>query len=150
MDRSILKDAKFATHSTIMATIHTTYLGGLRTEAIHLQSGTKIITDAPTDNKGKGEAFSPTDLLAESLAGCILTTMAIAADVHGIDMDNTAAEVTKVMAANPRRVAEVIVNLKFPKIYTDKEKKILELAATTCPVHVSLHPDVIKTIDFGW
>lgn len=134
-----------------MATIHTTYLGGLRTEATHLQSGTKIITDAPTDNKGKGEAFSPTDLLAESLAGCILTTMAIAADVHGIQMDNTEAEVTKVMAANPRRVAEVIINLKFPvTTYTDKEKKILEHAALNCPVHVSLHPDVVKTIDFGW
>ncbi len=134
-----------------MATIHTTYLGGLRTEATHLQSGTKIITDAPTDNKGKGEAFSPTDLLAESLAGCILTTMGIAADVHGINIDNTEAEVTKVMAANPRRVAEVIVNLKFPvTTYTDKEKKILEHAALNCPVHVSLHPDVKKTIDFGW
>ena len=134
-----------------MATIHTTYLGGLRTEATHLQSGTKIITDAPTDNKGKGEAFSPTDLLAEALAGCILTTMAIAADVHGIKIDNTEAEVTKVMAANPRRVAEVIVNLKFPvNTYTDKEKKILEHAALNCPVHVSLHPDLIKTIDFGW
>ncbi len=133
-----------------MATIHTTYLGGLRTEATHLQSGTKIITDAPTDNKGKGEAFSPTDLLAESLASCILTTMGIAADVHGIQMDNTEAEVTKVMAANPRRVAEVIVNIKFPVTYTDKEKKILEHAALNCPVHVSLHPDVVKTIDFGW
>ena len=134
-----------------MATIHTTYLGGLRSEATHLQSGTKIITDAPTDNKGKGEAFSPTDLLAESLAGCILTTMAIAADVHGIQMDNTEAEVTKVMATNPRRVAEVIVNLKFPvTTYTDKEKKILESAAHGCPVAESLHPDLKQTIDFGW
>lgn len=133
-----------------MATIQTTYLGGLRTEATHLQSGTKIITDAPTDNKGKGEAFSPTDLLAESLAGCMLTTMAIAADTHGIDMVGTECEVTKVMAANPRRVAEVITNLKFPKDYTDKEKTILEHAARHCPVAVSLHPDVIKTIDFGW
>jgi putative redox protein len=133
-----------------MATIHTTYLGGLRTEATHLQSGTKIITDAPTDNKGKGEAFSPTDLLAESLAGCMLTTMGIAADTHGIDMDGTQCEVTKVMAANPRRVAEVITILKFPKSYTDKEKTILEHAARYCPVAVSLHPDVVKTIDFGW
>jgi putative redox protein len=133
-----------------MATIHTTYLGDLRTEATHLQSGTKIITDAPTDNKGKGEAFSPTDLLAESLAGCILTTMAIAADTHGIDMVNAQCEVTKVMAPNPRRVAEIIMNLKFPKSYTDKEQKILEHAAKTCPVHISLHPDVKKTIDFGW
>jgi putative redox protein len=133
-----------------MATIHTTYLGGLRTEATHLQSGTKIITDAPTDNKGKGEAFSPTDLLAESLAGCMLTTMAIAADAHGIDMDGTECDVTKIMAANPRRVAEIVANLKFPKTYTDKEQSILERAALHCPVAVSLHPDVIKTIDFGW
>jgi putative redox protein len=133
-----------------MATIHTTYLGGLRTEATHLQSGTKIITDAPTDNKGKGEAFSPTDLLAESLASCMLTTMGIAADTHGIDMAGTECEVTKVMAANPRRVAEVVTILKFPKGYTDKEKTILEHAARYCPVAVSLHPDVIKTVDFGW
>jgi len=133
-----------------MATIQTTYLGDLRTEATHLQSGTKIITDAPSDNQGKGEAFSPTDLLAESLAGCILTTMAIAARTHDIEMDGTTAEVTKVMAANPRRVAEVIVNIKFPAEYSDKEKKVLELAALNCPVHVSLHPDLKKTIDFGW
>src|ERR1700743_2927148 len=112
-----------------MATIHTTYLGGLRTEATHLQSGTKIITDAPTDNKGKGEAFSPTDLLAESLAACMLTTMGIAADTHGINIDNTTCEVTKIMALNPRRVAEVVINFKFPGTYDDKEKKILEHAA---------------------
>jgi putative redox protein len=133
-----------------MATIQTTYLGDLRTEATHLQSGTKIITDAPTDNQGKGEAFSPTDLLAESLAGCILTTMAIAARTHSINMDNTQCEVTKVMAANPRRVAEVIIKLKFPEEYNDKEKKILEIAALHCPVAVSLHPDLVKTVDFGW
>lgn len=133
-----------------MATIKTTYLGELRTEATHLQSGTKIITDAPTDNQGKGEAFSPTDLLAESLAGCMLTTMGIAARTHGINMDNTQCEVTKIMAPNPRRVAEIIVNFKFPGEYNDKEKKILELAALTCPVLISLHPDVKKTADFGW
>jgi putative redox protein len=133
-----------------MATIQTTYLGDLRTEATHLQSGTKIITDAPTDNQGKGEAFSPTDLLAESLAGCILTTMAIAARTHHINMDGTKCEVTKVMVANPRRVAEVIIDLKFPAEYSDKEKKVLELAANGCPVAISLHPDLKKTIDFGW
>ena len=133
-----------------MATIQTTYLGDLRTEATHLQSGTKILTDAPTDNQGKGEAFSPTDLLAESLAGCILTTMAIAARTHNIAMDGTTAEVTKVMAQNPRRVAEIIIILKFPKDYTDKEKKILELSAHGCPVSKSLHPDLKQTIDFGW
>ena len=133
-----------------MITIKSKYLGQLRTEATHLQSGTKIITDAPTDNKGKGEAFSPTDLLAEALASCILTTMGIAADAHSIDINNTSCEVTKVMAQNPRRVAEVIVSLDFPGEYSDKEKKILEHAALTCPVTISLHPDVKKTIDFGW
>ena len=133
-----------------MATIQTIYLGDLRTEATHLQSGTKIITDAPTDNQGRGEAFSPTDLLAESLAGCMLTTMGIFARNNGIDMDGTQCEVTKIMAANPRRVAEVVINLKFPKEYTDSEKKILEGAALGCPVIVSLHPDLKKTVDFGW
>src|ERR1700761_2983045 len=113
-----------------MATIAATYLGDLRTEATHLQSGTRIITDAPTDNQGKGEAFSPTDLLAEALASCILTTMAIAGNTHGINIDNTQCEVTKIMAPNPRRVAEVVINLKFPLAYSDKEKKILEIAAT--------------------
>jgi putative redox protein len=133
-----------------MATIQTTYLGGLRTEATHLQSGTKIITDAPTDNQGKGEAFSPTDLLAEALVSCVLTTMGIAANTHGINIDGTTAEVTKIMVPNPRRVAEVVVDLKFPGNYTDKEKSILEHAALTCPVAVSLHPDVKKTTSFGW
>ncbi|GAA4930875.1 OsmC family protein [Mucilaginibacter defluvii] len=133
-----------------MATIETTYLGGLRTEATHLQSGTKIITDAPVDNNGKGEAFSPTDLLAASLGSCMMTIMGIAANTHGIDIDNTQCSITKIMAANPRRVAEVVVNFKFPKEYTDKEKKILEHAALTCPVHLSLGEDVKKTVDFGW
>lgn len=133
-----------------MATIETTYLGGLRTEATHLQSGTKIITDAPVDNNGKGEAFSPTDLLAASLGSCMMTIMGIAANTHGIDIDNTQCSITKIMAANPRRVAEVVVNFKFPKEYTDKEKKILEHAALTCPVHLSLSEDVKKTVDFGW
>ncbi len=133
-----------------MATIQTTYLGDLRTEATHLQSGTKIITDAPTDNQGKGEAFSPTDLLAESLAGCILTTMAIAGRTHGIIIDGTTAEVTKIMAADPRRVAEVVINLKFPQEYDDKQKRILTMAAHGCPVAKSLHPDLKQTIDFGW
>jgi putative redox protein len=133
-----------------MATVETVYLGGLRTEATHVQSGTKIITDAPTDNHGKGEAFSPTDLLAESLAGCMLTTMGIAANTHGINIDNTQCEVTKIMAANPRRVAEIVVNLKFPGTYTEKERGILEHTSLNCPVYLSLHPDLKKTIDFGW
>jgi len=133
-----------------MATITSTYLGDLRTEATHLQSGTKIITDAPTDNQGKGEAFSPTDLLAESLASCMLTTMAIIGRNHDINIDGTTCEVTKIMAPNPRRVAEVVINFKFQKEYDDKDRKILEAAAYGCPVAVSLHPDLKKTVDFGW
>ncbi len=133
-----------------MATIETTYLGGLRTEATHVQSGTKILTDAPTDNQGKGEAFSPTDLLAESLAGCMLTTMGIVAKANNIDIDNTHCSVTKIMAANPRRVSEIVINLKFPKEYTEEEKKLLEKTCYNCPVFLSLHPDLKKTVYFGW
>ena len=133
-----------------MPTIETTYLGQLRTEPVHIQSGTHIITDAPIDNQGKGEAFSPTDLLAASLGSCMLTIMGIAAHTHGIRIDGTTCAITKIMAANPRRVAEIVVDLKFPGKYTDKEQKILENAALTCPVYLSLHPDLKKTVSFGW
>jgi putative redox protein len=133
-----------------MATIETTYLGNLRTELTHVQSGSKIITDAPVDNQGKGEAISPTDMLAASLGSCMLTVMGIAARTHGIDMDGTDCSVTKIMLADPRRVGEIVVKFKFPKPYTHKEQQILERAALTCPVHHSLHPDLKKTIDFGW
>ncbi len=133
-----------------MPTIQTTYLGQLRTEPVHIQSGTHIITDAPVDNQGKGEAFSPTDLLAASLGSCMLTIMGIAARTHGIQIDGTTCAITKIMAANPRRVAEIVVDLKFPGKYTDKEQKILENAALTCPVYLSLHPDLKKTVSFGW
>jgi uncharacterized OsmC-like protein len=136
----------------IMATSKVLYNGGLRTTATHLQSSTDIITDAPVDNQGKGEAFSPTDLLATSLASCMLTIMGIAARTHGIDIDGTSAEVTKVMGTEPRRVTEIHVNFTFPKKndYSDKQKKILENAALTCPVHYSLHPDIKRPVDFGW
>ena len=133
-----------------MPTIQTTYLGQLRTEPVHIQSGTHIITDAPVDNQGKGEAFSPTDLLAASLGSCMLTIMGIAARTHGIQIDGTTCAITKIIAANPRRVAEIVVDLKFPGKYTDKEQKILENAALTCPVYLSLHPDLKKTVSFGW
>jgi len=137
-------------HKNTMATIETTYLGGLRTEATHLQSGTKIITDAPVDNQGKGEAFSPTDLLAASLASCMLTIMGIKANASNIDIDNTQCSVTKIMAADPRRVAEIVISFKFPKQYTEKEQLLLERAALTCPVFYSLNEDLKKTVDFGW
>lgn len=133
-----------------MATIETTYLGGLRTEATHVQSGTKIITDAPVDNQGKGEAFSPTDLLSASLASCMLTIMGIKARASDIDIDGTRCAITKIMAADPRRVAEIVISFKFPKTYTEKEQTVLERAALTCPVYYSLAEDLKKTVDFGW
>jgi len=133
-----------------MATIETVYLGGLRTEATHLQSGTRIITDAPVDNQGKGEAFSPTDLLSASLASCMLTIMGIKARDRNIDIDNTTCSITKIMAADPRRVAEIIISFKFPKQYTAQEQAMLERAALTCPVYYSVHEDLKKTVDFGW
>lgn len=133
-----------------MPTIQTTYLGELRTEPVHVQSGTHIITDAPVDNQGKGEAFSPTDLLSASLGSCMITIMGIAARTHSIDIDGTTCDITKIMAANPRRVSEIQISFKFPHTYADKQKAILEHAAITCPVMLSLHPDLKKTVDFGW
>jgi uncharacterized OsmC-like protein len=133
-----------------MATIETTYLGELRTEPVHVQSGTHIITDAPVDNQGKGEAFSPTDLMSASLTSCMMTIMGITSRTHGINIDGTTAATTKIMAANPRRVSEIQISFKFPGTYTEKEQKILENAALTCPVYLSLHPDLVKTVDFGW
>ena len=130
-----------------METVKTIYLGELRTSATHLRSGNTIITDAPLDNKGKGEAFSPTDLLATSLGSCMMTIIGIAAQTHNFNVDGTIIRITKIMAENPRRVSEVIVEFDFPEIsYSDKEKAIIQNAAKTCPVHLSLHPDLIKTI----
>jgi uncharacterized OsmC-like protein len=134
-----------------MATIRTTYLGGLRTENIHLQSGTRLITDAPCDNRGKGESFSPTDLLATSLGNCIMTIMGIKAMDHGIDIEGTTLDITKIMAENPRRVAEVIVEFFFPqKGYSQEQKQIIESVAGISPVPLSLHPDLKQTIIFHW
>jgi uncharacterized OsmC-like protein len=134
-----------------MATIKTVYLGDLRTENEHLQSGTKILTDAPTDNQGKGEAFSPTDLLATALGNCIMTIMGIKARDNGIDIAGTEIEITKIMENNPRRVAEVVVEFTFPKKnYTEEEKRIVESVAGTSPVPLSLHPDLKQTIKFNW
>ncbi len=134
-----------------MATIETTYLGELRTEATHVQSCIKIITDAPVDNHGKGEAFSPTDLLSASLGSCMLTLMGIASREHTINIDGTSCSITKIMASEPRRVSEIQVTFNFPKgDYTDKQKVILERAALTCPVAKSLHPDLIQNITFNF
>ncbi|WP_343531314.1 OsmC family protein [Pedobacter sp.] len=134
-----------------MKTSEITYTGDLRTTSIHLKSGKEIITDAPTDNQGKGEAFSPTDLLATSLGNCMLTIVGIAARNHGFNIDGTKAEITKVMAENPRRVSEIHVELHFPaNNYTEKEKTIIERSAKTCPVAYSLHPDIKQEITFSY
>ncbi|GAA4797644.1 OsmC family protein [Olivibacter ginsenosidimutans] len=135
-----------------MATAETVYLGDLRTEITHIQSQTKIITDAPTDNQGKGEAFSPTDLLAVSLTSCMLTIMGIAARAHGIAFGKVEANTTKIMQANPRKVAEIHVAFHFPKgaIYSEHERILLQKAAVSCPVYLSLHPDIKKDIVFNW
>lgn len=134
-----------------METTQTEYLGELRTQATHVYSGNTIITDAPLDNKGKAEAFSPTDLLATALGSCMITIMGIAAREHGFDMDGTTAKIWKIMESNPRRVSEVKIDLTFPKNnYSEKEKKIIERSAFTCPVYLSLHPDLKKIITFNF
>lgn len=126
------------------------YKGQLRTEAEHLQSGSKMITDAPVDNHGKGEAFSPTDTVATALATCMLTVMGIKANVMEVDMEGTTAEVTKTMASGPRRISKIDVVLHFPKTYSEKDTKVLENTARTCPVLYSLHPDIEKNISFNY
>ena len=132
-----------------MATIQTRYLGNLRTESVHLQSGCSLITDAPTDNQGRGEAFSPTDLVATALGACMFTIMGIAARTHGFDIDGASIENSKIMGTNPRRIVEISIKVTLPhNNYSAKEKKIIELAAKECPVYNSLHPDLKKTLTF--
>ena len=127
-----------------------TYLGNLRTTATHLASQNDFITDAPVDNHGKGEAFSPTDTVATALASCLLTIMGIKARDLKLDLTATKASVTKVMGANPRRITEIKIDVRFQKSFAPKTKKILEKAALTCPVSNSLHPDLIQNISFNW
>jgi putative redox protein len=135
----------------IMETIITRYLGDLRTEATHMASKNIVITDAPLDNQGKGEAFSPTDLLAASLGSCMLTLMGIVAKRHQIDLGATNVKITKIMASEPRRVAEIHLDFTIEgKTFTLSEKKILENAAHTCPVSKSLHPDIQQKVKFNY
>ncbi|MEN6618283.1 MAG: OsmC family protein [Rikenellaceae bacterium] len=130
-----------------MTKIRTIYIGNLKTEAEHLKSGSKIITEAPEDNNGKGEKFSPTDLFAASLGSCMLTIMGIAAQAHGFLIDGTHIETEKIMATNPRRVAELKLDIYFPRNdYTEKQMRFIDASVKTCPVTNSIHPDVIKTI----
>ena len=126
------------------------YTGELHTIATHLRSGTEIHTDAPVDNKGKGAAFSPTDLVATALATCIVTTIAILAPQ--IDITGAECMIEKIMASNPRRISEIVVTISFPggQTYTGEQKAKLYDIAINCPVHQSLHPDCKRTITFNW
>ncbi|MDE7065574.1 MAG: OsmC family protein [Desulfovibrionaceae bacterium] len=134
-----------------MATVTAKYLGDLRVESTHVASGAKLVTDAPVDNHGKGEGFSPTDLCATALGACAMTIMGITAQAHGMDVTGTEMEIVKTMSANPRRIASLDVVFIMPdRPFTDKQKTMLERAAHTCPVHMSLHPDVRQNFVFRW
>lgn len=128
------------------------YKGDLRTVAVHLRSGSEIETDAPVDNHGKGERFSPTDLVATALATCILTTIGILGKPQNIDIDGVVCQVDKIMVANPRRIGEIKIIMDFPKgqTYTQQQMATIEQIALTCPVIESLHPDCKKTLIFNW
>jgi uncharacterized OsmC-like protein len=132
-----------------MITSTVRYHGQLHTTCTHIRSNSTITTDAPVDNHGKGEAFSPTDLLATSLATCMLTTMGIRAMAENMDFPEATAEVTKIMAANPRRVTEIVVVIKMPDIKLPAESRnILEATAINCPVAKSLHPEIKQNLSF--
>lgn len=133
-----------------MSTSKVVYIGGLRTQCTHLASGDSYITDAPLDNQGKGAAFSPTDTVATGLANCMLTVMGIKANTLDVNMDGAEAVVTKRMSSNPRRISEIEIVLTFPKGISEKNQKILENTARTCPVALSLHPEITQDIQFIW
>ena len=134
-----------------MVKISICYKGGLRCEAVHGPSGQKLFTDAPVDNHGKGESFSPTDLVATALGSCMATIMGIVGDRHGIDLRGMTIEVEKVMSADaPRRIAKLETTIKVPLPSDHPQRVLLENAALTCPVHKSLDPEMEKPVDFQW
>lgn len=135
-----------------MPTIQTLYSGNLRTQATHLASGNSIITDAPVDNNGKGEAFSPTDLVCAALGSCMMTIMGIYADRNQIDLSGTSFEITKTMAADPRRISkiEITFQMKSARALTDDQQEKLRRAALTCPVALSLHPEIQQIVNFNF
>jgi putative redox protein len=127
------------------------YLGGLRTKAVHLKSDNSITTDAPTDNNGKGEAFSPTDLVSTALCSCMMTIMGMLAEREGIDLKGLKSEISKVMSSNPRKIAEIKIKFSHPGlIATDLQKQKLKDAAHTCPVALSLSENLKQTISFDF
>ena len=130
-----------------METAKTKYLGDLRTEMTHVRSGSVIITDAPVDNKGKGEFFSPTDLVASALGSCIYTIMGIAAREHGFSIDGSSCSITKIMTDSPRKIGEIRIDFDMTtNSYTDKQKKILDHCVKTCPVALSLNESVVQNV----
>ncbi len=134
-----------------MVEIHATYGGSLRCNAVHGPSGSEIETDAPVDNHGKGERFSPTDLAATSLGACMMTVMGIYAERNEIDLAGAEARILKEMTAEPpRRIAKLTVELSIPLPPDHPKREALERTATGCPVLLSLHPDIEKAIDFRW
>ena len=127
------------------------YKGNLRTELTHMQSGALICTDAPKDNHGLGEAFSPTDLVATALGSCMMSVMGIYARQHGLDMEGATVEIEKEMAANPRRISRIGAIIRMPaKGYSEKDKKALEHTAHTCPVAQSLSKDLVQDVQIIW
>ena len=131
-----------------METTATKYTGDLRTEMTHLRSGSVITTDAPVDNKGKGEYFSPTDLVASALGSCIFTIMGIAAREHGFSIDGSSCRITKIMTEKPRKIGEIKIDFDFTgNEYTDKQKKILEYCVKSCPVALSLDESVYQNVN---
>jgi putative redox protein len=127
------------------------YVGGLRTEVTHLKSGNKVITDAPPDNNGKGEAFSPTDLTCASLNSCMMTLMGILAEREQINLAGLTSEIVKLMASNPRKIAEVQITFRHENLVaTEIQKEKLKRAALTCPVALSLSDEVKQTVVFNF
>ena len=130
-----------------METSKTKYLGDLRTEIVHIRSGSVITTDAPVDNKGKGENFSPTDMVASALGSCAFTIMGISAREHNFSIDGSTCRITKIMTDSPRKIGEIKIDFEFPpNDYTDKQKKILEHCVKTCPVALSLNDSVFQNV----
>ncbi|WP_294821546.1 OsmC family protein [uncultured Flavobacterium sp.] len=127
-----------------------TYLGDLRTSSIHIQSGTEILSDAPKDNRGKGEAFSPTDTVANALGSCMISIMGIKAMDLELDMKGSTVEVTKIMQAEPRKIAKIGIMINMTLRADEKTRTIMERVAMTCPVYLSLHPDIEKDVVFNW
>lgn len=133
-----------------MSTATARYTGNLRTEAVHTASGTTIFTDAPVDNHGRGESFSPTDLVGAALGTCMMTIMGIVAERQQLDLTEVSFEVQKHMAAEPRRIAQIDVSFRMPSTLSDKERAVLENAARTCPVALSLNPEIRQEVQFRY